>query len=100
MTGGTDILEPPFPIAARACEAELHRARHLGHVAGAVALRAHRGGAADRSASVAGIAGLLMQDVQFDLGAADRFPEIDIEAVFEIRPFLGRRGALAAPAAE
>ncbi len=38
MAGGTGILQPPFAIAARTREIELHVARHLSHVARAIAL--------------------------------------------------------------
>src|SRR5262249_22723461 len=40
---------------------------------------------------MAGLADFLMTDIQADLRAADRLPEIDIERVLEIGAALGRR---------
>src|SRR5579862_7255742 len=100
MTGGTNILKPAFSIATRAGKAEFHGARHLRHAAGSIALRAHGGGVTNRAAAAAGVTGLLMHDVKTDLGSTDRFPKVDVQAILEIRAFLGSRGALVAPSAE
>src|SRR5262249_33930846 len=71
-------------IAARACEAELHRAGHLTHLAGPVALRTRNLARAGRSRPVAGAAGLVARDVQARLCTSDGLPEIDVHHIFEI----------------
>ena len=87
MASGAGIAQAALAVAARAGEAELHRARHLLDVAGAIALRANRRCAAHRAAAVASLADFLARDVEPDLRPADGLPEIDVEAVFEIRAF-------------
>ena len=97
---GQALRSLPVPLAARAGQVELHRAGHLGHVAGAVALRADVTVAAAPSAgAVAGVADFLARDVQPGLRALDRLPEIDVERVLEVGALFGAAPAAAAPAA-
>ncbi len=101
MAGGADIAQPALAIAARAGKAELHRARHLRHVAGAVALRADRGCATDGTRAIARLTNFLARDIQPHLGAADGLPKVDIQSVFQVGAFFGTRARLfRAPAAE
>src|SRR5262249_51665399 len=101
MARGADALKPSRARGARAGEIELHRASHLRDVPGAFALRAtHRAAARSRLGSMTGFADLLVADVQADLCAADRLPEIGVERVLQIRAALrcGRLLGLTAPA--
>ena len=73
MTGGADILEPALSIAARTGETELHRARHLRDVAGAVTFGAHRTVAAAVPGAAAGWRKVPADSIlKLNLGAADR----------------------------
>ena len=85
MAGGADIAQAALAVAARAGEAEFHRARHLRDVAGAIALRTNGGGAAHGAGAVAGLANLLARDIEAHLRAADGLPEVDVQPVFQIR---------------
>src|SRR5271170_4154508 len=102
MTGGADVFQPSLAIATRAGEAELHGASHLVDAAGAIALRAHRGGTADGAAAIAGGANFLARDIEAHLSTTDGLPEVDVESVFEIGTLLRTASAsrLAAMAAE
>jgi hypothetical protein len=64
MAGGAGRCAAALAVAARAGEAELHRARHLRDVAGAVALRAGGRSAPPPAAAVAGLADFLAGDVE------------------------------------
>src|ERR1039458_370620 len=87
--GGAGVAQLAGPAAARAGEAELHGAGHLGDVAGTMALRAGDSAPAARARTVAGTADFVAVDAELGLGAADGLPEIDIHYIFEIAALLG-----------
>src|SRR6185369_3387707 len=78
-----------------------HPAAGLPNLPAAVALRARRGGS-HHAAAVAIGTGIKARDVQAHHRAADRFPETDIDLVFQIGAALrfGFYGCAAAPAAK
>src|ERR1017187_2550089 len=82
--GGAGVAQLAGSAAARAGEAELHGAGHLGDVAGTMALRAGDFTSAARTRAVAGAADFVAVDVELGLGAADGLPEVDIHYIFEI----------------
>src|ERR1035438_5730626 len=82
--GGAGVAQLAGPAAARAGEAELHGAGHLGDVAGTMALRAGDFAPAARARTVAGTADFVAVDAELGLGAADGLPKIDIHYIFEI----------------
>src|SRR5579863_3227780 len=101
MTSRTDVAQTALAIAARTSEAEFHCARHLVHVAGAIALRANCGRAAHGPTAIAGLTSFLPRYVETHLRATDRLPKVDVETVFKIRSlFRTAARSLATPAAE
>src|SRR5579883_188182 len=100
VASGTGVSQSSLAVATRAGEAELHRARHLSHVSRAIALWTYRGRVSGAAAAAAGIAGLLMHDVQAHLSAPNGLPKIDVQPVFEIRPLFGNVGPLPPPPSE
>src|SRR5580704_3516568 len=84
MTGGAGIPQPSLAIATRAGKVELHGASHLVDTAGAIALGANGGGAADGARAVTRLANLLTRGIETHLSATDGLPEIDVQAVLEI----------------
>ena len=87
MASGAHIAQPAFAVAARAGEAEFHGARHLRHVAGAIALGTNGRVAARRSGAIAGLANFLARSRSAHLRPADGLPEIDVHPVFQVRAF-------------
>ena len=59
MAFWADIAQTAFTVATRAGQAEFHRARHLGHIAGSVAFGADGGTAAGGPGATAIVAELL-----------------------------------------
>src|SRR5207253_6830522 len=100
MAGGADALQLSCTATARAGEVELHRARHLAHVPGAIALGTLYC-ASPRSGlgSVTGFANLLMGDAEANLRASNGLPEIDIQRVLQVCAGLRGGGFFGLPAA-
>src|ERR1700683_279970 len=92
MTGGARVPQPSLAIATRAGEVELHGASHLIDAAGAIALRANGGGAADGARAVTRLANFLTRGIETYLSATDGLPEIDVQAVLEIGTFFRTAG--------
>src|SRR5207245_6425137 len=81
MTRGANIPQSALAVAARACQAELHRTGHLSNVAGAVAFRANRRRATQRAAAAASFTSFLADNIEPNLSAANGLPEIDVQTV-------------------
>src|SRR6185312_2681896 len=100
---GARVLDAALAFAARAGEIELHIARHLLDVPGAVALRAGDGARVITAGAVTDAAQLVAGDFNFGLEASDGLPERNVEAVLEVGALFGggvRFGLIAAAAEE
>src|SRR5260370_1697706 len=103
MAGSAAVAQAARSVAARAGEAETHRARRLRDAAATVGFGADRVRAALGAGAVAGGADFLARNVEPHLRAFDRLPEIDAEPVLQIVALggLGRfLGAVAEPLIE
>src|ERR1022692_965590 len=81
---GAGVTERAGTAAAGAGEVEPHGSRHLGHVAGAFALRTGDFSGARRTRAAAGVANLVARDIQTGLRSSDGLPEIDVHHVLEV----------------
>src|SRR5262249_52669799 len=88
--GGANVFQTALATATRAGQVESHVARHLAHVAGAIAFGARRGAVVIAAGPMAGGALVEAWYLHLLLLAFDGFPETDIEGVFEIGAFFGR----------
>src|SRR5581483_5904909 len=84
------VAQASGSLAARARQAEAHRARHLGDIAAPVAFGTGGICVGAGACSVTNRTRLLPRDAQAHLCSADRLPEIDVQPVFEIRALLRR----------
>ncbi len=89
VASGAGVLKAAFAVAARAGEIELHIARHLGYIAGAVALRTGDGAGFVAASAMAGGALFVAGDFDLGLRAADGLPEAMFSPYSRSAPFSG-----------